>query len=253
MAAAALAESELGAFLRREGLHEEDLARLREEVHAAAVAGLDAQKLRGESEAKRRIKELERDLRRKDAALAETAALLVLRKKAAALWGGRGRRHMNEDRIEALALIEEAVQAGCRLGPACAELGLSVRTVQRWRCAPDGGEDRRRGPSTKPAHALSEAERDEVTRVANSPEHRNLSPKQIVPRLADRGVYIASESTFYRILRQRQLNRHRGASQPRRDPTRRGGRAGSERAVELGHHVPARCGEGHVLLPLPLR
>lgn len=160
---------------------------------------------------------------------------------------------MNEDRIEALALIEEAVQAGCRLGPACAELGLSVRTVQRWRCAPDGGEDRRRGPSTKPAHALSEAERDEVTRVANSPEHRNLSPKQIVPRLADRGVYIASESTFYRVLRQRQLNRHRGASQPRRDPPRRGGRAGSERAVELGHHVPARCGEGHVLLPLPLR
>lgn len=90
MAAAALAESELGASLRREGLHEEDLARLREEVHAAAVAGLDAQKLRGESEAKRRIKELERDLRRKDAALAETAALLVLRKKAAALWGEEG-------------------------------------------------------------------------------------------------------------------------------------------------------------------
>jgi hypothetical protein len=88
--AAGLAESELGAFLRREGLHEEDLARLREEVQAAAVAGLEAKKPRGETEEQRRIKELERDLKRKDAALAETAALLVLRKKAAALWGEEG-------------------------------------------------------------------------------------------------------------------------------------------------------------------
>ena len=40
-----------------------------------------------EKAAKKRIKQLERELRRKDAALAETAALLVLRKKAEALWG----------------------------------------------------------------------------------------------------------------------------------------------------------------------
>jgi hypothetical protein len=90
MEAAGLAESELGAFLRREGLHEEDLVRLREEVQAAAVAGLEAKKPRGETEEQRRIKELERDLKRKDAALAETAALLVLRKKAGALWGEEG-------------------------------------------------------------------------------------------------------------------------------------------------------------------
>jgi hypothetical protein len=88
--AAALPESELGAFLRREGLHEQDLARLREEVQAAAVAGFAASKPRGETEEHRRIKELERNLRRKDAALAETAALLVLRKKAVALWGEEG-------------------------------------------------------------------------------------------------------------------------------------------------------------------
>lgn len=88
--AAGLAENELGAFLRREGLHEEDLARLREEVRAAAVAGLEAKGPPGETEEQRRIKELERDLKRKDAALAETAALLVLRKKAVALWGEEG-------------------------------------------------------------------------------------------------------------------------------------------------------------------
>jgi transposase InsO family protein len=122
---------------------------------------------------------------------------------------------MSGDRIETLTLIDEAVAAGCRLGVASAELGLSLRTVQRWRRVPDGGDDRRRGPNTKPSHALSEAERAEVVRVANQPEHRNLSPKQIVPKLADGGVYIASESTFYRIFREDKLLAHRGASRPR--------------------------------------
>jgi len=50
--------------------------------------------------------------------------------------------------------------------------------------------------------------------VVNSPEFRDASPKQIVPTLADRGVYLASESTIYRLLRARGLMRHRGASRP---------------------------------------
>lgn len=92
MESAALADSELGAFLRREGLHEEDLAGFRDEVRSAAVAGLStAKKTRsGPTEADKRIKTLERELRRKEAALAETAALLVLRKKLNALWGEEG-------------------------------------------------------------------------------------------------------------------------------------------------------------------
>src|SRR5690606_26476430 len=89
MAAAGLEESELGAFLRREGLHDEDLVRFREEVRAAAIAGLSARKTRGEKAEQRRIRELEGDLKRKDAALAETAALLVLRKKP---WPSGGKR-----------------------------------------------------------------------------------------------------------------------------------------------------------------
>jgi transposase-like protein len=80
-----LSGSELGALLRREGLHEAQLTAWR----AAAEAAL-AEPTRGRAapsaEAKR-IKELERELRRKDAALAETAALLVLKKKAEAWWG----------------------------------------------------------------------------------------------------------------------------------------------------------------------
>ena len=80
-----LSEAALGALLRREGLHETQLIAWR----AAAEAAL-AEPTRGRAapsvEAKR-IKELERELRRKDAALAETAALLVLKKKAQAIWG----------------------------------------------------------------------------------------------------------------------------------------------------------------------
>jgi len=104
---------------------------------------------------------------------------------------------VNEHRIETLQLLDEAVAAGCRLGIACIELGLTARTVQRWREQPDGGDDQRRGPLTPPANKLTEAERDEVVRVATAPEHRNLSPKQIIPKLADQGTYIGSESTFY--------------------------------------------------------
>jgi transposase len=85
--AASLGEAELGAWLRRRGLREEDLASFR----ADALAGLTAPKrAKTGSAEQKRIKELERDLKRKDAALAETAALLVLRKKAVALWGEEG-------------------------------------------------------------------------------------------------------------------------------------------------------------------
>jgi len=92
MDSAGLADAELGALLRREGLHEDDLARFREEVRVAAVAGLSiGKKARGAaSEDQKRIKTLERELKRKEAALAETAALLVLRKKLNALWGDEG-------------------------------------------------------------------------------------------------------------------------------------------------------------------
>ena len=86
MAAHGLSETELGAFLRREGLHEPQLR----EWRAAAEGALSAPPRRTtptESADARRINELERELRRKDAALAETASLLVLKKKVQAIWG----------------------------------------------------------------------------------------------------------------------------------------------------------------------
>ncbi len=120
-----------------------------------------------------------------------------------------------------LDLLEEAERAGARLEPACDVLGVEVRTVQRWR-RQGGGEDGRLGPKSRPKNALSAEERAQVVAVANRPEHRDLSPKQIVPRLADRGEYVASESTFYRLLREHGQMAHRGrarAPRPRPAPS----------------------------------
>ena len=82
-----LSESELGEFLRRRGLHEEQLRQWQETVDAAALESLRGRKAAGKSPEAKRVKELERELSRKEKALAEAAALLVLRKKLNALWG----------------------------------------------------------------------------------------------------------------------------------------------------------------------
>lgn len=99
------------------------------------------------------------------------------------------------------------------MNAACRILGVSVRTIQRWRLK-GGGEDERQGPRTEPGNKLSEAERQEVLDVATSPEFRDESPKQIVPTLADQCIYLASEATFYRILREAKLMAHREPSRP---------------------------------------
>jgi putative transposase len=124
------------------------------------------------------------------------------------------------DRRQAIELIDEAVAGGARKARACELLGLSLRTVQRWTRAGDVGEDRR--PSAQrptPPNALSEAERGEVLAVCNSPEHASLPPSQIVPRLADAGIYLASESTLYRVLRDADAQHHRGRAKAPRAPT----------------------------------
>ena len=82
-----LSGSELGEFLRRRGLHEDQLRQWQEAVDTAALESLRGRKAAGKSPEAKRVKELERELRRKEKALAEAAALLVLRKKLDALWG----------------------------------------------------------------------------------------------------------------------------------------------------------------------
>jgi len=91
MVAASLSEDELGEFLRREGIHEAQLERWREAVTQGALDQLKAtskkRPARGTPEAKR-IKALEKELDRKDKALAEVTALLALKKKLEAIFGG---------------------------------------------------------------------------------------------------------------------------------------------------------------------
>lgn len=112
-----------------------------------------------------------------------------------------------------LGLIDEMTAEGVNLAAAMRVIGVSSRTVQRWR-RPGGGADRRRGPKREPSNKLGAKEREQVLKVADSPEYRDLSPKQIVPKLADAGTYVASESTFYRILRQEGELSHREKSRP---------------------------------------
>lgn len=110
-------------------------------------------------------------------------------------------------------LIEGAVEQGARRARACSELGLRVRTLQRWQ-REDGQGDRRAGPRRAPGNRLGVQERARIVELVTSPEYRDLSPKQIVPRLADRGLYLASESTLYRLLRERGQLAHRSAARP---------------------------------------
>jgi transposase InsO family protein len=107
------------------------------------------------------------------------------------------------------ALIEAAVVAGARRGPACRLVGLSVRTVERWRVEGDT-VDGRQGPRHRPANALTPVERRTILAVVTSVAYRDLSPHQIVPHLADAGRYLGSESTMYRILRAEAWLQYRG-------------------------------------------
>ena len=86
---AALNEAELAEYCRKKGFYPEEVKAWREAAEGAMNSALVPQKTMREARAadQKRIKELERELRRKERALAETAALLTLRKKAAAIWG----------------------------------------------------------------------------------------------------------------------------------------------------------------------
>lgn len=116
-----------------------------------------------------------------------------------------------------LGAVDEAIASGASKERACSTVGVSVRTLQRWR-KQDIGDDKRAGPKTAPGNKLTPQERQEVLSTLNSEAYRDLSPRQVVPKLADQGKYLASESTMYRILHEEQLQHHRERS---REPQER--------------------------------
>lgn len=117
-----------------------------------------------------------------------------------------------EDRRKLALDIDEAHAAGARWDRACAIFGINLRTLQRWK-ADDGLTQGDRRPAAErplPAHALTPQERAQIVGVANEPRFAELPPARIVPMLADEGRYLASESSFHRVLKAEGQIQHRG-------------------------------------------
>ena len=117
-----------------------------------------------------------------------------------------------KERVQIIFDIDIAIKDGARLKPCCDIVGLSVRAIQRWR-SNEGGDKRPTAKRSSP-RTMTEEEKDKIIEVCNSNEYKDKTPNEIVPMLAEKGVYIASESTFYKVLRERQLLKHRSNSKP---------------------------------------
>jgi putative transposase len=107
-----------------------------------------------------------------------------------------------------LELIDEAVLTGARRTRPCEVAGLDTRTVERWRKRPDG-DDLRRGPTTRPANALTSEVETKIIEFATAPEFVGLSPHQLVPKLADMSIFVASPP---RSSRRRRCRRSYGSA-----------------------------------------
>ena len=117
-----------------------------------------------------------------------------------------------QQRTTLLTLLREACNGGARLARACLQIGLSARTVQRWlRPQCQDGDQRQAGKRDYacPPNKLRPEERQAALEMLNSEEFKDLAPSQIVPRLADQGQYVASESTLYRLLHEAAQMAHR--------------------------------------------
>lgn len=105
--------------------------------------------------------------------------------------------------------------SGASKSQACKALSICQRTYQRWVGSPEKKEDGRLNPSHEPKNKLAVVERQKIIAITTSAEHCDLPVNQIVPKLADEDNYIASESTFYRVLKEENLSEHRGKSKPK--------------------------------------
>jgi len=125
----------------------------------------------------------------------------------------RGQLTMKEERKEIIALIKEAQTAGANQSKACEIIGISAKTLQRWSKV-NNEEDGRLEAKHAPTNKLTASERENMIATANSLEYADLPPSKMVPKLADKGIYIASESSFYRVLKAEKQLKHRQKSKP---------------------------------------
>jgi len=115
-------------------------------------------------------------------------------------------------RMEAVELIREANRCGARLVKACEALEISISTFERWRSGKM--TDTRKGAPKVVARKLSAEEQQRIIDISCSNEYKDKNPYKIVASLLNKGTYIASESSFYRVLREARLIRHRGNTRP---------------------------------------
>jgi putative transposase len=127
---------------------------------------------------------------------------------------GRGKLTTSSNRIKVVVAIDEAIASGARQFKACEVVGISERTYRRWKAqgfnTRDGRPDAVR---PTPANRLMPEEEKAILEVMNKKEHRSLPPNQVFHKLIDeQGTYIASVSSFYRVLRHYGQINHRGHS-----------------------------------------
>ncbi|ECG6808395.1 IS3 family transposase, partial [Salmonella enterica subsp. enterica serovar Muenchen] len=203
---APLSAHAVAEYCRRKGLYPEQIQQWKDELMQPSQREEKAEIKR----LKKENQQLNREIARKDKALAEAAALLLLEKKLKAFVRRRKRGRMTRTagRVKLMTMVQEAVAGGARRSEACRCIGLSERTLQRWQQIPDD----RRTPTPRPApkNKLSAEEEQQVLAICHEPRLASLPPSQIVPALADEKRYIASESTFYRVLRRSGETTHRG-------------------------------------------
>ncbi len=108
----------------------------------------------------------------------------------------------HKDRQRIVESINQAVTQGARKYKACETIGLEIRTLQRWVNDDTVNDDKRpKAKRPEPANKLTEQEKQAILMCCNRAEFSHLSPNQIVPKLADQGEYLASESSFTEYLK----------------------------------------------------
>ena len=118
-------------------------------------------------------------------------------------------------------MLQEGIQHGVSIKAIADLFGIASRTLRRWGLmmrAQGFSRDRRRGSARQVVHRFSPQERQRVLNTVTEPDFADLTPAQIVAILAEDGVYVGSESTIYRIMREEGLLTHRLRSRPARAP-----------------------------------
>jgi putative transposase len=147
-----------------------------------------------------------------------------------------------EDRRATVALLQEGMSRGASIKAVADLFGVAPRTPRRWGLmirSQGFSHDQRKGADRYVAHRFSREERQNVLSIVNDPRFADLPPGQIVAILAEEGIYVGSESTLYRIMRQEGLLNHRSRSRPPQEPRE------PPVLVATGiHQVLARCLSG---------